>query len=99
METPPENIFEVLEQITHPTGPILSWKARIYLKHLLTKEDLLDEQISARGKQIAQILQECALFSDQQMIAAFAHVQTQLGFNVVLNALYDACNEARILVL
>lgn len=94
-----DNVFDLLNEITEPTGPILSWKARLHIKHLFVGKDLDTEaQIKEAGSAIADKLRKCSLFDREDVIVGFESVYSPVGFNAWLEALYAICDKKRILV-
>ena len=75
------------------------WKARIHIKHLLSGEtDLTAEQYSALGLSIARVLEAHPLFEDSDVINGLSDVSSEDELNALLDAMYDECDRARILV-
>lgn len=96
-----DNIFDLLDEALEPTGPIGSWKARIYIKDLLVEETLPPEAINKLGKHIAGKLERCSLFTGEQaeyIISNFEHVWDEETFNRILDEMYTECDILRILV-
>lgn len=96
-----DNVFDLLNEITEPTGPIGNWKARVYIKDLLTEDELTPEQINAIGKQVAEKLEACSLFVGEQaeyILSNFQHVWDEDTFNRILAEMYTECDYLRILV-
>ncbi len=80
------------------TRPRQPWQAHINIKHLLTDETLEPEQINKLGKEIAGKLRRCSLFTDEEIIANFEHVDDEDEFKSILDDMYSECDRARIWV-
>lgn len=91
-----DNVFDLLDEIAEPTGPIAGWKAQIHIKHYL------NSGLSAfeTGKAIAAKLRHCKLFMDEQEGEYIAynleHVDNTAELDEWLEAMYDACDSARV---
>lgn len=91
-----DNVFDLIDEIAEPTGPILSWKAQLHIKQYINNPDL---SVSKVGKAIAEKLRKCELFKDDaSAINCFEKVGSNGLFNAFLSALYDECDKRRVLV-
>jgi hypothetical protein len=91
-----DNVFDLLDEMAEPTGPILSWNARIYIKQYINDPAMSVPEI---GKAIADKLRQCDLFKDDPAaIICFERANNEHLLNLFLDALYDKCNERRVLV-
>ena len=98
-----DNVFDLLNEMAEPTGPILSWKAQLHIKQFITKEEnLKPEQYRAIGSQIANRLKNCRLFMEaleaEQIIYDLVHADSQDELNEQMAAMYDVCDAERIWV-
>lgn len=98
-----DNVFDLLDEIAEPTGPIAGWKAQVHFKQFLTKEEnLTPEQYTAIGSQIANRLKNCKLFMQaleaEYIIYNLEHMDNQDELNEQLDAVYDVCDAERIWV-
>lgn len=90
-----DNIFDLLSEVAEPTGPILSWKARLHIKQYLNHPEM---SVSEIGHAIAEKLEQCAVCDFSTAIKCFSLVEKEQWLNMLLNALYDQCDKERILV-
>lgn len=89
------NVFDLIDEITEPTGPILTWKARLHIKQYLNHPEMSIPEI---GESIAEKLRQCSACDFSAAIKCFNLVEKEEWLNMLLNALYDQCDKERILV-
>lgn len=74
------------------------WRCRIYIKELLTNDDLSDVQVKELGKEVAGRLRLQKLFENEEIIENFENADDQGEFNSIMEDLYDYCDVVRIWV-
>lgn len=90
-----DNVFDLLNEMAEPTGPILSWKARLHIKQYLNHPEMSISEIS---NAIAEKLEQCTVYDFSVAASAFRRVDNEGLLNVFLDALYDHCDKECILV-
>jgi hypothetical protein len=91
-----DNIFDLLDEMAKPTGPILAWKAQVHIKQYLDSGKSAPEI----GKAIAKKLCKCNLFMDEDeseyVIYNLERVRSSEELNEWLGVMYDVCDSARV---
>ena len=92
-----DNVFDLINEIAEPTGPVLSWKAQIHFKQYLNHPEMSVTEI---GKAIAQKLRACSLFMEDEeaeyITYNLEHATTDEELDEWLVPVYDICDYARI---
>lgn len=91
-----DNVFDLLDEMAEPTGPIMGWKAQVHIKQYLNS----DMTIPEIGKAIASKLRKCQLFmarlSADDICDGLEEAQDQDELNGWLAEMYDLCDSERI---
>jgi len=95
-----DNVFDLIDEMAEPTGPILSWKAQVHIKQYIKNPEM---DASATGKAIAKKLRQCKLFmedlaADQIVYEMENNMYTEDWLNEWLDVMYSVCNDRRIFV-
>lgn len=92
-----DNVFDLIDEMTEPTGPILGWKAQVHIKQYLNHPDMTIPEI---GKAIAAKLRKCQLFMARlqadDICYELENAQDQDEVNEWLAEMYDVCDSERV---
>lgn len=96
-----DNVFDLIQEIAEPTGPVLSWKAQVHIKQFLIHEENLPPEVYRDcGTKIAAKLKHCKLFMEDvqadQIVYDLERVESETDLNEQLAAVYDICDRERI---